>query len=92
MQDREQLQFDFDSGQLPEADLEAIFDEALRALVGREPRPAIEARFSPDQDARHERRHTAAGDDRIAQLARPGEAADADPNAFPTTKSVIFGS
>jgi hypothetical protein len=47
MQDREQLQFDFDSGQLPEADLEAIFDEALRALVGREPRPAIEARFYP---------------------------------------------
>lgn len=46
MQDREQLQFDFDAGE-PEVDLEAIFDEALRALVGREPRPAIEARFYP---------------------------------------------
>ncbi|HJQ22735.1 MAG TPA: M48 family peptidase [Blastocatellia bacterium] len=46
MQDREQLQFDFDADE-PEADLEAIFDEALRALVGREPRPAVEARFYP---------------------------------------------
>src|SRR5436305_2306917 len=47
MQDREQLQFDFDTGHLPEADLEAIFDEALRALTRREPRPEVEARFYP---------------------------------------------
>jgi len=46
MQDREQLQFDFDTGE-PEADLEAIFDEAMRALVGREPYPAVEAQFYP---------------------------------------------
>ena len=47
MIDREQLQFDFDASQSPEANLEAIFDEALRALVRREPRPEIEARFYP---------------------------------------------
>jgi len=47
MQDREQLQFDFDSSQSPEPDLEAIFDEALRALVRREPRPEVEASFYP---------------------------------------------
>lgn len=47
MQDREQLQFDFDSSQSPEADLEAIFDEALRALVRRQPRPEVEASFYP---------------------------------------------
>lgn len=47
MQDREQLQFDFDSDPLPEANLEAIFNEALCALVRREPRPEVEARFYP---------------------------------------------
>src|ERR671926_1802361 len=47
MQDLEQLQFDFDSGRPPEADLGTIFDEALRALVRRGPRPEVEARFYP---------------------------------------------
>jgi hypothetical protein len=47
MIDREQLQFDFDASLSPEANLGAIFDEALRALVRREPRPEVEASFYP---------------------------------------------
>jgi hypothetical protein len=47
MIDREQLQFDFDTGHPPEADLEAIFNDALRALVRRGPRPEVEASFYP---------------------------------------------
>jgi hypothetical protein len=46
MTEREQLIFDFDS---PAADdqLKAVFDEALRAVVKKEPRPQVEARFYP---------------------------------------------
>lgn len=47
MQNCEQLPFDFDSSQSPEASLEAIFNDALRALVRREPHPEVEARFYP---------------------------------------------
>ncbi len=47
MQDREQLHFDFEADPPPEANLDDIFAEALRALVRREPRPEVEAHFYP---------------------------------------------
>src|SRR3982751_1774590 len=47
MQDREQLNFDFDAIEATEADLDAIFDEALRKQVGDKARPTVEASFYP---------------------------------------------
>lgn len=47
MIDREQLQFDFDAPALNEAGLDAVFDEALRAMVKKKPHPPVEARFYP---------------------------------------------
>ena len=43
----EQSHFDFEFGSSPEAKLEAIFDEAVRTVVKREPHPVVEARFYP---------------------------------------------
>ncbi|HKP12541.1 MAG TPA: M48 family peptidase, partial [Blastocatellia bacterium] len=47
MTEREQLQLDFDAGPTPEPNLDAVFDDALRALLKRGPRPEVEARFYP---------------------------------------------
>src|SRR3977135_3474493 len=44
---REQLQFDFDASALSDAGLDAVFDEALRAMVKKKPHPPVEARFYP---------------------------------------------
>ncbi len=43
----EQLQFDFDSPAAVDESLNVIFDEALRAIVKRQPLPPVEARFYP---------------------------------------------
>jgi hypothetical protein len=45
MIEREQLEFDFTLAE--DVNLEAVFDEALRAIVKKEPRPPVEARFYP---------------------------------------------
>jgi len=47
MIDREQLKFDFDSPATSDAGLDAVFDEALRAMVKKKPHPPVEARFYP---------------------------------------------
>lgn len=47
MIDREQLEFDFDAPATSDAGLDAVFDEALRALVKKTPHPPVEARFYP---------------------------------------------
>jgi hypothetical protein len=47
MIDREQLKFDFDAPATNDAGLDAVFDEALRAMVKKKPHPPIEARFYP---------------------------------------------
>lgn len=39
--------FDFDSPAIEEPDLQIIFEEALRAVVKKEPRPAVEVQFYP---------------------------------------------
>jgi hypothetical protein len=46
MIEREQLTFDFDAVAADEG-LKEVFEEALRAIVKREPRPQFEARFYP---------------------------------------------
>ena len=43
----EQFEFDFDSPAAEDFNLDSVFDEALRAVVKKEPRPEVEARFYP---------------------------------------------
>jgi len=47
MIEREQLDFDFDSPAAQDLRLDSVFDEALRAVVKKGPRPEVEARFYP---------------------------------------------
>src|ERR1044071_5548345 len=47
MIDREQLKFDFYWPATSDAGLDAVFDEALRAMVKKKPHPPVEARFYP---------------------------------------------
>ena len=43
----EQFEFDFDSPAVQDLNLDSVFEEALRAVVKKEPRPPVEARFYP---------------------------------------------
>jgi len=47
MTEREQLKFDFNPPATSDENLKTVFDEAMRALVRKEPRPPVEARFYP---------------------------------------------
>jgi hypothetical protein len=44
---REQLELNFNPPAMSEENLKTVFDEAMRALVRKEPRPSVEARFYP---------------------------------------------
>src|ERR1044071_8300022 len=43
----EQFEFDFDSPAVQDSNLDSVFEEALRTVVKKEPRPPVEARFYP---------------------------------------------